>query len=327
MLPAMNRRERRAKAKTQKKAGGDKQAVAPLSPSDAPAVFKRAVVALNAGALRTAEEKCRALLARFPEHAETLDLLGVVRARQGDAAEAATLMARGIALAPTDARALNNFANVLTSLGRREEAVALYRRALAQRPDDAGIAMPAAPSSGGNARADDGSLTVMASGSEAAFAGCEEHLAAIAGKVYRLGAEPGQGSTVKMVHQLLAGVHIAAAGEAMALAARAGIDPAQFFEVATNGAADSWMLRNRGPRMLSGDPTPFSAVEIFVKDLGIVLQAGRDLRFPLPIAAAAHQQFLGAAAAGHGREDDSRVVSVYETLAGISVATAKGDGE
>ena len=200
-------------------------------------------------------------------------------------------------------------------------------RRLAQRLADAGIAMLDAPISGGKARADDGSLTVMASGSEAAFAGCEEHLAAIAGKVYRLGAEPGQGSTVKMVHQLLAGVHIAAAGEAMALAARAGIDPAQFFEVATNGAADSWMLRNRGPRMLSGDPTPFSAVEIFVKDLGIVLQAGRDLRFPLPIAAAAHQQFLGAAAAGHGREDDSRVVSVYETLAGISVATAKGDGE
>ena len=135
----MNRRERRAKAKTQKKTGGDKQAAAPLRPSDAPAVFKSAVEALNAGALKTAEEKCRALLARFPEHAETLDLLGVVRARQGDAVEAATLMARGIALAPTDARALNNFANVLTSLGRREEAVALYRRALAQRPDDAQI--------------------------------------------------------------------------------------------------------------------------------------------------------------------------------------------
>lgn len=139
MLPAMNRHERRAKAKTQKKAGGEKQAVAPLSATDAPAVFKSAVEALNAGALKTAEEKCRALLARFPEHAETLDLLGVVRARQGDAAEAATLMARGIALAPTDARALNNFANVLTNLGRREEAVALYRRALAQRPDDAQI--------------------------------------------------------------------------------------------------------------------------------------------------------------------------------------------
>ena len=96
-------------------------------------------------------------------------------------------------------------------------------RRLAQRLADAGIAMLDAPISGGKARADDGSLTVMASGSEAAFAGCEEHLAAIAGKVYRLGAEPGQGSTVKMVHQLLPGVHIAAAGEAIGLAARAGI--------------------------------------------------------------------------------------------------------
>lgn len=140
MLPAMNRRERRAKAKTEKRAGGRKIASpSPFDPADAAAVFKSAAEALNAGDLKTAEGKFRALLARFPDHAETFDLLGVVCARTGKIAEAATLMARAVELAPNDARALNNYANVLTSLERREEAVALYRRALAGRPNDAQI--------------------------------------------------------------------------------------------------------------------------------------------------------------------------------------------
>ena len=82
------------------------------------------------------------------------------------------------------------------------------------------------------------------------------------------------------------------------------------------------MFTNR-VRNARGDFTPLSAVEIFVKDLGIVLDTGRELRFPLPLAATAHQQFLGAAAAGHGREDDSAVVKVYERLGGIEV---KGEG-
>jgi 3-hydroxyisobutyrate dehydrogenase len=71
--------------------------------------------------------------------------------------------------------------------------------------------------------------------------------------------------------------------------------------------------------MLARDFTPLSAVEIFIKDLGIVLDAGRERRFPLPLAAAAHQQFLAAAAAGLGAEDDAAVVKVYEKLAGIEV--------
>jgi 3-hydroxyisobutyrate dehydrogenase len=179
-----------------------------------------------------------------------------------------------------------------------------------------------APISGGKVGAESGKLTVMASGSTEAFAAMEAVFPVVAGKVYRLGDTAGIGSRVKLVNQLLAGVHIAAAAEAMALGTRTGADPKVLYEVISNSAGNSWMFTNRVPHMVDGDFTPTSAVEIFVKDLGIVLDAGRSLRFPLPITAAAHQQYLAAAAAGHGREDDSAVVKVYQELAGIDVAAA-----
>ena len=202
-----------------------------------------------------------------------------------------------------------------------------FARALGARLHAGGWLMLDAPVSGGQVGAVEGRLTIMASGPEAAFAAADGALAAMAGRVYRFGDEPGMGSTMKMINQHLAGIHIVAACEALALAARAGLDPEAAFEVVTNSAARSWMLENRGAHILSRDFTPLSAVEIFVKDLGIVLDAARDLRFPLPLAAAAHQQYLAAAAAGLGREDDSAVVKVYEKLAGIEVkagGTAKG---
>lgn len=183
-----------------------------------------------------------------------------------------------------------------------------------------------APVSGGVVGAESGRLTIMASGAPEAFAKAERALAAVAGKVYRLGDAPGIGSTVKAVNQLLAGVHIAAAAEAMAFGTRAGADPRTLFEVISNSAGSSWMFQNRVPHMLDGDYTPRSAVEIFVKDLGLVLDAGRELRFPLPLAAAAHQLFLMAAAAGLGREDDAAVVKVFERLAGIAVSRPEGAG-
>jgi putative dehydrogenase len=122
-----------------------------------------------------------------------------------------------------------------------------------------------------------------------------------------------------MVNQLLAGVHIAVAAEAMALGVKAGMDPEKLYEVISNSAGSSWMFQNRVPHMLAGDFTPLSAVDIFVKDLGIVLEAGKELRFPLPISAAAHQMYLMAASAGLGREDDSAVVKIFEQLTGIEV--------
>lgn len=181
-----------------------------------------------------------------------------------------------------------------------------------------------APISGGAARARAGTITIMASGSVEAFAGAEAAMGAMAEKVYRLGSEAGPASTVKMINQLLAGVHIAALAEAMALGTKAGADPNALFEVISNSAGSSWMFNNRVPHILAGDYSPLSALDIFVKDLGIVLDSGRRLKFPLPLAAAAHQLFMMGAAAGLGGEDDSGVVRVYEKITGIDIAaTAK----
>lgn len=189
----------------------------------------------------------------------------------------------------------------------------------AERLGEAGLHLIDGPVSGGAKKAADGQMTVMASGTPEAFAVAGSALDAIAGKVYRLGDRAGIGSTVKMVNQHLAGVHIAAACEAMALGLRAGAEPRQLYEVICNSAGMSWMFQNRVPHILDGDYTPLSSVNIFVKDLGIVLDAARKLQFPLPLAAAAHQLYLATAAAGHGNEDDSAVVKFYAALAGIEL--------
>jgi L-threonate 2-dehydrogenase len=183
----------------------------------------------------------------------------------------------------------------------------------------AGFLMLDAPVSGGRAGAHAGTMTVMASGSDAAFAKAGPVLDAIAGKVWRLGDQAGIGSTVKMVNQLLAGVHIATAAEALALGIRAGADPRTLFEVISSSAGRSWMWENRVPHILDGDDTALSAVNIFVKDLGIVLDQARSLTFPLPMASAAHQLFLAAAAHGQGGKDDAFVIRVWQALTGIEL--------
>ncbi|MSP77906.1 MAG: NAD(P)-dependent oxidoreductase [Rhodospirillaceae bacterium] len=200
---------------------------------------------------------------------------------------------------------------------------AAFIRKLDERLTASGHALLDAPMSGGRARAESGELTFMASGAPAAFATAEPILAATSAKVFRLGDAAGIGSLVKTVNQLLAGVHIATAAEAMALAAKAGADTRAVYEVISASAGNSWMFGNRVPHMLDDDYTPLSAVEIFVKDLGLVLDTGHELRLPLPIAAAAHQLFIAAAGAGHGRLDDAAVVKVYEQAGDFKVSSPK----
>ncbi len=191
----------------------------------------------------------------------------------------------------------------------------LWEARLAER----GLWLIDAPVSGGAVKAVNGEMTVMASAKPEAFAAVGGLLDAVAGKVYRLGDRAGVGSTVKMVNQHLAGVHIAAACEAMALGIKAGADPDKLYEVITNSAGNSWMFANRVPHILAGDYTPLSSVNIFIKDLGIVLDAARKLAVPLPLAAAAHQLYLGTAGAGHGAEDDSAVIKLYAAQTGITL--------
>jgi L-threonate 2-dehydrogenase len=190
---------------------------------------------------------------------------------------------------------------------------------LAEKAEAAGFLYLDAPVSGGAAKAASGEMTVMASGSQAAFAKARPVLDAVATKVWELGDAPGIGATVKVVHQLLAGVHIAVAAEAMALGIRAGADPQQLYDVVTSAAGNSWMFENRMARVLTGDDAPRSAVDIFVKDLGLVAEMARGLNHPVPLASQAQQLFTAASAMGHGRADDGFVIRVWEALTGITL--------
>lgn len=192
-------------------------------------------------------------------------------------------------------------------------------RRLARRCDSAGILYLDAPMSGGTGKAASGNLTIMASGSADAFARAELVLDAIAAKVYRLGNEAGIGASFKMVNQLLAGVHIAAACEAITFAKRLGLDIDEVFEVITASAGNSWMFENRIPHVLKGDYRPASAVDIFAKDLGIVAGMGLAANFPTPLAAGALQLFLMTSAAGMGRDDDASVARLIAQVTGLDL--------
>jgi L-threonate 2-dehydrogenase len=171
-----------------------------------------------------------------------------------------------------------------------------------------------APVSGGVVGATGGTLTIMAAARNEVFAAARPLLAALGDKLFHVGERPGQGAMVKTVNQLLCGVHIAAAAEAFSLAGKAGIDRRILLEILSGSAASSWMLKDRGPRMLEDEPAVASAVDIFVKDLSLVLDAGRAGKAALPLAAAAHQMFLAASGLGHGGADDSQVLRAYRAL-------------
>jgi L-threonate 2-dehydrogenase len=194
-----------------------------------------------------------------------------------------------------------------------------HARSMSERVEATGRAFVDAPTSGGPARAAEGTVTLLTSGHENAMQRAEPIFEAIASKVYRLGNEPGVGAAFKMINQLLAGVHIAAACEAIAFAKKLGLDLAKVYEVITASAGNSWMFENRVPHILDNDYSPKSAVAIFTKDLGIVSDMARAASFPTPVAASALQMFLMTAASGMGRDDDASVARLYAKIAGIDL--------
>jgi len=195
------------------------------------------------------------------------------------------------------------------------QAPALARRT-AERLAAMGLTMLDAPVSGGVKGATAGSLTIMVAGDSAAIERARPVFAAVGQRIFDVGRDAGLGSTAKMINQLLCGVHIAAAAEAMHLAERAGVSLATMHEIISVSAGNSWMWGDRGPRMMQDDPPVTSAVDIFVKDLAIVLDQGRQMRQGLPVAAAAMQMFLAASGLGHGKADDSQVIRAYRALNG-----------
>jgi len=176
-----------------------------------------------------------------------------------------------------------------------------------------------APISGGSKKAATGQLSVMAAARPEAFAAAKPVLDAMAETVFELGDAAGAGSAMKAVNQLLAGVHIATMAEAMTFGMTQGVAPEKFVEVISQCAGSSWMLENRAPHIVDGDYTPHSQVNIWPKDLGIVLDIARASSFSAPITAAALQQYLVAAGMGLGREDDAAVAKVYARNAGLKL--------
>lgn len=187
---------------------------------------------------------------------------------------------------------------------------------LAARVEALGRGFVDAPVSGGVTGARAATLTIMAAAPASLVDRARPAFAALGDKVFHVGERPGQGAAVKAVNQLLCGVHIAAAAEALALAARMGVDPAVALRILSGSSAASWMLNDRGPRMLETDPDLTSAIDIFVKDLGIVMEAGREAKSPLLLAAAAHQLFLATSGRGGGGADDSQVIRTYRAMTG-----------
>lgn len=192
-------------------------------------------------------------------------------------------------------------------------------RDMEARCAEAGILYLDAPISGGSLKAAAGKLSVMASGTPEAFAAAGPVLDATAETVFELGNVAGAGSAMKAVNQLLAGVHIAVMGEAMAFGMTQGIEPESFLEVIQQCAGTSWMLENRAPHVVAGDYTPHSQINIWPKDLGIVLDVAKSAGFSAPITAAAMQQYMVAVGQGLGAQDDAAITKVYARNVGLRV--------
>ncbi|MEL7466331.1 MAG: L-threonate dehydrogenase [Pseudomonadota bacterium] len=192
-------------------------------------------------------------------------------------------------------------------------------KALAARAAEHGAIYLDSPISGGSIRAASGDLSILASGPDAGFAKAQPPLDAMAREVFRLGDEVGKGSAMKAINQVLVGVHIAAMAEAMTFGMTQGVDPEQTLDVISKCAGTSWAFENRGPHIVNGDYTPHSAVDIWLKDLGIVMDIAHSAKFSAPLTAAALQQFIAASGSGLGREDDAAVAKVYARNAGLKL--------
>ena len=194
-----------------------------------------------------------------------------------------------------------------------------FAKEMASSCNDKGLLYLDAPISGGSKKSAEGKLSYMISGSQKAFEVAKPILDCTSEIVFEFGEHVGSGSAMKAVNQMLAGVHIAAMAEAITFGITQGIDPKRFLEVISKCAGTSWMLENRTPHIIDNDYSPKSSINIWPKDLGIVLDIAKNSNFSAPLTAAALQQFISAAGSGLGQEDDAAVAKIYARNAGIKL--------
>ena len=202
-----------------------------------------------------------------------------------------------------------------------------YVRDLAGRVAAAGRVLMDVPITGGKQGADDGTLTMIAGGPAAVLDRLRPAFEAMGRRIVHCGEAAGTGTTVKMINQMLVGIHGMAAAEATALAVRAGANPRTVYDVITHGAGNSAIYESRVQRVMDGDFAMRGAVGIMIKDLGAVLEMGREMRAGLPITAAVYQRYLEACAAGLEQADDAAVIRLYERAFGVDVVAAAAPAE
>ena len=194
-----------------------------------------------------------------------------------------------------------------------------FAKEMASSCNEKGLLYLDAPISGGSKKSAEGKLSYMISGSQKAFDVAKPILDCTSEIVFEFGEHVGSGSAMKAVNQMLAGVHIAAMAEAITFGITQGIDPKRFLEVISKCAGTSWMLENRTPHIIDNDYSPKSSINIWPKDLSIVLDIAKNSNFSAPLTAAALQQFISAAGSGLGQEDDAAVAKIYARNAGIKL--------
>ena len=191
-------------------------------------------------------------------------------------------------------------------------------KSIAERVAAAGRTFIDAPVSGGVVGAANASLSIMAAAEEGAYKRALPVFQALGQRLFHVGTEAGQGEAVKAINQLFCGTHIAVMAEAFSLAKKAGVDLNLVFDLVSESAASSWMIKDRGPRMISDSEDVTSAVDIFVKDLSIVVATGADYKAAVPLASVAWQMFSAASGRGEGKLDDSKVIRSYDLLNGLA---------
>jgi 3-hydroxyisobutyrate dehydrogenase-like beta-hydroxyacid dehydrogenase len=182
-----------------------------------------------------------------------------------------------------------------------------------------GVPMLDAPISGGPARAHSGTLSMMAAGTDDAFARARAVIEATTSKCFRIGARPGDGSRMKIVNNMLAAANLAAGCEAMVAAARLGLDLHQAADVINASSGASWIFADRMPRALAGDYAPRAAARVLKKDISLFVEEARALRVDAPMAETASRVFMDTVERGLGEEDDAAVLKRYAALAGVAL--------
>jgi 3-hydroxyisobutyrate dehydrogenase-like beta-hydroxyacid dehydrogenase len=187
-----------------------------------------------------------------------------------------------------------------------------------------GVAFLDAPVSGTSGMVARRDCVVTVGGERAAFEGCRPVLEALARRVFHVGP-CGMGSHLKLVANLIMGLNGVVLAEGLTLARRAGLDPAQTLEILSQGAAASKILDVRGPLMIEGRFDPLMKMDLFLKDIRLMLEAAQHLHVPLPLTGMMQQLYTAAVAGGQAKDDLSGIVRLYERLAGLPPRGARGE--